>query len=149
MWGVDPLQALLLPFRTKLDNVHTYTIFNDFADVVGIFGVMPTSKDVQHGRIWFLASDLLQKHYLDFLKKNKRWLSYLEEHYNFLGNYITCENKISINWLKWQGFNFAQQPTLVKGVKIMYFYKQLPSVTKQGVQPILEELGPIWTTELP
>ena len=51
------------------------------------------------------------------------------------------------DWLKWQNFSFAQKPTLVNGVKMYYFYKQLPK-TKVTVQPILREVGPIWTTEL-
>ena len=133
MWGLEPLQALMFPFRTKLDNVHTYTIFNDFADIVGIFGVMPKPKDTRTGRIWFIASDLLDKHYIDFLKKN---------------NYIIEENQKSIKWLKWQGFNFVSKPTLVKDVKILYFYKKLQNVTKYGTQPILDEIGPQWTTEI-
>jgi len=109
---------------------------------------MPTSRNTERGRIWFLASDLLNKHYFSFIKANKRWLSYLEEHYSFVSNYIIAENETSINWLKWQGFNFLPQPTLVKGVKIMYFYKELQTVTKNGVQPILDEIGPLWTTEI-
>lgn len=148
MWGLEPLQALMFPFRTKLDNVHTYTIFNDFADIVGIFGVMPKPKDTRTGRIWFIASDLLDKHYIDFLKKNKRWLYFLEEHYTFVSNYIIEENQKSIKWLKWQGFNFVSKPTLVKDVKILYFYKKLQNVTKYGTQPILDEIGPQWTTEI-
>jgi len=138
----------MIPFRSKLSNIHTYTIFNEDKDIVGIFGVMPTSKNINYGRIWFLASDLLDKHYISFIRGNKRWLSYLEEHYSFVSNYIIEENKRSINWLKWQGFKFLDQPTLVKGVKIMYFYKELPSATKNGVQPILDEIGPSWTTEI-
>ena len=92
----------MFPFRTKLDNVHTYTIFNDNKDVVGIFGVMPFARDTNTGRIWFIASDLLDKHYLDFLKKNKRWLHFLNEHYTFVSNYIIIHISLLKNmlWLR-------------------------------------------------
>tara|TARA_R110002012_G_scaffold71650_4_gene183579 strand:- start:988 stop:1428 length:441 start_codon:yes stop_codon:yes gene_type:complete len=145
---MDPLQALLIPFKSKLNNIHTYTIFTEEKDIVAIFGVMPTVKNPSNGRVWFLASDLLLKHYIHVLKRNKKWLSYLEEHYSFLSNYIIEENKTSINWLKWQGFQFQNNGTLVKGVKILYFYKKLHTVAKYGTQPILDELGPIWTTNI-
>jgi hypothetical protein len=138
----------MIPFRSKLKNIHTYTIFTKQSDVVGIFGVMPIARNESIGRIWFLASDLIEEHYLDFLRKNKRWLSYLEEHYSYVSNYIISENETSIKWLKWQGFSFRPQHTLVKGVKIMYFYKRLPSVTKYGTQPILDEIGPKWATDI-
>ena len=72
----------------------------------------------------------------------------MEEDYDLLFNYIIAENKISIKWLKWQGFIFSKQNKLVKNVKIMYFYKTLHNVTKYGTQPILDEIGPSWTTKL-
>jgi c-di-GMP-related signal transduction protein len=64
-----------------------------------------------------------------------------------LSNYITEEHTKSIRWLKWQGYNFSK-PMLVKNVKVLYFYKRLHNVVKKGTQPILEEIGPLWTTEL-
>ena len=77
-------------------------------------------------------------------------LEYAKNYYPNLipgSEFIVEEHKKSIRWLKWQNFSFAQKPTLVNGVKMYYFYKQLPK-TKVTVQPILREVGPIWTTEL-
>ena len=91
--------------------------------------------------------DLLDKHYKYFLKRNKKWLYYLEENYEYLCNYITEEHHTSIRWLKWQGFNFSK-PMLVKNVKVLYFYKRLHDVVKIGMQPVLNDLGPTWKTEL-
>lgn len=145
---MDPLQALLIPFKSKLNNIHTYTIFTEDKKIVGIFGVMPKLNNSQNGRIWFITSDLIESEYHSFLRGNKRWLHYLEEHYNYISNYISCENNMSIHWLKWQGFTFAKQPMLVKDVKVLYFYKRLHNVTKYGTQPILDECGPLWRTEI-
>ena len=37
---------------------------------------------------------------------------------------------------------------LVKDVKVLYFYKRLHDVVKIGMQPVLNDLGPNWTTDL-
>ena len=149
LWGLDPLLALLQPFRfTRRKNIHTFTILTESKqEVVAIFGAVPTKNNHKIGTIWFLASDLLDKHYTYFLKRNKKWLHYLEENYDYLCNYITEEHQTSIRWLKWQGFEFSK-PMLVKNVKVLYFYKRLHNVVKNGMQPILNEIGPTWKTEL-
>ena len=149
LWGLDPLLALLQPFRfTRRKNIHTFTILTESKqEVVAIFGAVPTRNNNKIGTIWFLASDLLDKHYTYFLRRNKLWLHFLEENYEYLCNYITEEHQTSIRWLKWQGFNFSK-PMLVKNVKVLYFYKRLHNVIKNGMQPILNEIGPAWKTEL-
>ena len=149
LWGLDPLLALLQPFRfTRRKNIHTFTILTESKqEVVAIFGAVPTRNNNKIGTIWFLASDLLDKHYTYFLRRNKLWLHFLEENYEYLCNYITEEHQTSIRWLKWQGFNFSK-PMLVKNVKVLYFYKRLHSVVKNGMQPVLNEIGPVWKTEL-
>lgn len=149
LWGLDPLLALLQPFRfIRRKNIHTFTILTESKqEVVAIFGAVPIRNNNKIGTIWFLASDLLDKHYTYFLRRNKLWLHFLEENYDYLCNYITEEHQTSIRWLKWQGFNFSK-PTLVKNVKVLYFYKRLHDVVKIGMQPVLNDLGPVWKTEL-
>ena len=148
LWGLDPLQALLQPFRYKRPNIHSFTILTESKqEVVAMFGAVSGRNNHKIGTIWFLASDLLDKNYKYFLKRNKKWLHYLEENYLFLSNYITEEHQVSIRWLKWQGFNFSK-PVLVKNVKVLYFYKRLHDVVKIGTQPVLNEIGPVWKTEL-
>ena len=149
LWGLDPLLALLQPFRfIRRKNIHTFTILTESKqEVVAIFGAVPTRNNNKIGTIWFLASDLLDKHYTYFLRRNKLWLHFLEENYDYLCNYITEEHQTSIRWLKWQGFNFSK-PMLVKNVKVLYFYKRLHDVVKIGMQPVLNDLGPTWKTEL-
>ena len=148
VWGLDPLQALLQPFRYTRSNVHSFTILTESKqEVVAIFGAVPVKHNHKIGTIWFLSSDLLDKNYLYFLKRNKKWLRYLEENYIFLSNYITEEHTRSIKWLKWQGFKFSK-PLLVKNVKVLYFYKRIQNCIQNGMQPVLNEIGPVWRTEL-
>lgn len=147
--GHDPLKALLQPFLLRRPNTHTFTIFEkDTDEIIAMFGAVPISKtQPKRATIWLLSSDLLDKHKKYIIKRNMDWLYYLESHYNFLYNFIIEEHKQSIRWLKWQKFCFAQKTTLVNGVKMYYFYKQLPN-RKVTLKPILGEVGPSWTTEL-
>lgn len=147
--GLDPLTALLLPFTYNRPNTHTFTIFEkNTNEIIAIWGACPVSKtNIKTGAIWFLSSDLLEKHKKEFLKANIRWLVYLESHYKYVYNFITAEHKRSIKWLKWQKFTFNSEPVLVKGVEMYYFYKHLPKVDVE-IQPIMSEIGPKWTTEL-
>jgi len=147
--GLDPLSALLLPFRHNRPNTHTFTIFEEETDeIVAIWGGMPVNKYAKNrAGIWFLSSDLLQKHEKYFVHRNLKWLNYLESHYTYVYNFISSEHKHRIKWLKWQKFVFYDNPTLVKGVEMYYFYKHLPLVDKV-IQPNMSEIGPKWTTEL-
>ena len=146
--GIDPLTALINPFRYNRPNTHSFTIFNEKDEVVAIWGAMPYSRiHPRRAAIWFLSSDLLEINKRDFLKGNARWLYYLESHYDFVFNFIIKEHKRSIKWLKWQKFTFSKETTLVNGVEMYYFYKYLPKVDV-NIQPIISELGPKWTTEL-
>ena len=146
--GLDPLKALLLPFLKKRPNTHTFSIFNDKHEVVAIWGAMPSYKhNDKVGTVYFLASDDLKKDYRYFLRHNKKWIYYLEEHYTFLSNYIIAEHEVSIRWLKWIGYKFKSQVILVNNVKMFYFYKQLAHPVK-GTQPIYSEFGPQWATEI-
>ena len=78
--GIDPLTALISPFRYNRPNTHTFTIFEkETNEVVAIWGAMPISKtNPQKATVWFLASNLLHNHRRFFLQGNLRWLTYLE-----------------------------------------------------------------------
>ena len=75
--GIDPLTALINPFRYNRPNTHTFTIFEQGTDeIIAIWGAMPVSKTNPHkAAVWFLASDLLHKHKKVFLHANIRWLT--------------------------------------------------------------------------
>ena len=147
--GNDPLSSLLSPFRVNRPNTHTFTLFEKDTDkIIAMFGTVPVSKtNPSTASIWFLSSNLLDKHKKIFLKRNHDWLIFLESHHRYVYNFIIPEHKLSIKWLKWQKFCFAQKPVLVNGVKMYYFYKQLPD-RQVMLQPIYREIGPTWRTEL-
>ena len=56
-------------------------------------------------------------------------------------------NKKTIRWLKWQGFSFKDKELIVNGIEMLYFYRQIRSVSNE-IQPVLGDIGPKWTTDL-
>ncbi len=144
--GNTPLEALIAPFRYTRENVNTYTVLDD-GNVVAMFGVISTAHDPKKGTVWMLSSKDLDKNWFYFTKRTKKWADYFLADYNFVHNYISIEHKRNIKWLKWLGFNFKKEEILVKSTKVLYFYKKIHRVSKD-IQPILGDIGPIWTTEI-
>jgi hypothetical protein len=143
--GRDPLSALIDPFRFNRPNVNTYTVLKD-NKVLAMFGVVSTRINPKHGSVWMLSSKELDKYWYYFTKRTKKWVDYFLSDYNFVHNYVTIEHKNNIKWLKWLGFSFKSKEIIVKGVKVLYFYKEIHCVSKD-IQPVLGDIGPLWTTD--
>lgn len=144
--GHSPLDALINPFRFTREGVNTYTVLND-GNVLAMFGVVSKRNNIKHGSVWMLSSEELDKHWYYFTKRTKKWVDYFLSDYEYVSNYITKEHKTNIKWLKWLGFSFKKQNIIVKDVELLYFYKKIHRVSKD-IQPILGDIGPIWTTEI-
>ena len=144
--GHDPLTALTNVFRYSRKGIRTYTVFEK-DNVLAMFGVVSEAKNEKKGAVWFLSTDFTNKQWTYFLKRNKKWTEFFLSDYEFVANLVPLENKNTIRWLKWQGFTFEPREILVKGVKLLYFYKKIRSVSKD-IQPVLGDIGPIWTTDL-
>lgn len=144
--GNTPLEVLIAPFRYTRNGVNTYTVFYN-KEVVAMFGVISTPQNPKHGTVWMLASNELENHWLYFTKRTKKWVKYFLSDYNYVHNYISVEQKTNIKWLKWLGFSFKKQVILVKGTKVLYFYRKIQGVSK-CIQPIIGDIGPKWTTDL-
>jgi hypothetical protein len=144
--GHSPLDVLIAPFRYTRKGVNTYSVFyND--SVIAMFGVISTPQNIKHGVVWMLASDELNDHWLYFTKRTKNWVNYFLADYDYVHNYVSLEQEINIKWLKWLGFSFKKEEMLVKGTKVLYFYRKIQGVSK-CIQPIIGDIGPKWTTDL-
>ena len=144
--GKDPISALIAPFRYTRDNINTYTVLKD-KRVVAMFGVVSDRFDLKKGTVWFLSSDELEENSYYFSKRTKKWCDYFFSDYEYLHNIIIKEHKKNIKWLKWLGFSFKNKKIIVKDVELLFFYKKIHRVSKD-IQPILGDIGPIWTTEI-
>ncbi len=144
--GNTPTQSLINPFRYQRDNVNTYTILkND--EVVAMFGVVSTANDLKKGTVWFLSSNKIDDDWKYFTKRTKKWANYFLSDYKFVYNFVPKDNKVTIKWLKWLGFEFSDKEIVVRGVKVLYFYKYIQKVYKD-IQPLLDDIGPLWITDL-
>lgn len=145
MMGHDPLYALVTPFRFTRDGVKTYTVLKN-KEVLAMFGVVSTKNNPKRGAVWMLSSEKLDKDWLYFTKRTKKWVDYFLADYDYVHNYISKENKTGIKWLKWLGFSFNPKKIIVKGQEVLYFYKKIQGVSG-NIQPVLNDLGPKWITE--
>ncbi|QDP60600.1 MAG: putative scaffold protein [Prokaryotic dsDNA virus sp.] len=70
----------------------------------GMFGVVRQNE--RAGVIWFLGTDDLFKASRKFLRESKVWLDRISSGYDLVGNIVHKDNKVSIRWLSWLGFEF-------------------------------------------
>ena len=49
LWGLDPLQALLQPFRYSRPNVNSFTILTKDHKIAAIFGAVPINNVTEVG----------------------------------------------------------------------------------------------------
>lgn len=144
--GQDPLSALMFPFRAHRKNTITFSLFNDQHEVIAMWGACPTRLDTNKAAIWFLSTEEPFTNFVKFCKGNIIFVRYIEEQYKYLYNMCTAEQTKTIKWLKFLGFTFKDQEILVKGVKMLYFYKEPYYKVQKGVEPILKHLGPRYRT---
>jgi hypothetical protein len=86
-----------------------------------MFGVVPFNDLTRDGIAWFLSTDKILEHKIIFLRSAEHYVQNLKIGYNRLMNYVHEGNTVSIEWLKWIGAEFADQP--VQGPLGHNFYK--------------------------
>lgn len=103
--GHTPEQALTISF----DNSEApHSIIDDRGDVVGMFGVAP-STDPLAGLVWMLGSDGLTAISREFLRQSRQWVNALHLNYPVLTNVTDERNTLHHRWLKWCGFTFIHR----------------------------------------
>lgn len=115
--GMSPLEALEMSYDAAEE---CNTIIDDDGEVIGIFGVSPAGGK-RIGSPFLLASDKLPTVAKEFIPQSKEWIEKIHENYDLLFNYVHADNKISMRWLRWLGFNFIQK--LEYGVNPSHFYE--------------------------
>lgn len=70
-----------------------------------IFGVASYSMIGSIGSPWMLSTSAIHALPISFLKECKKYIKESISSYDKLENYVDVENKTSISWLKWLGFD--------------------------------------------
>ena len=82
-----------------------YTVNFNAAPVM-IFGLVKRSALSDTGIPWALGTDGVFTGKREFLKRSVVLRDMMLEECDILTNYVHCDNKQSIRWLKWLGFKF-------------------------------------------
>lgn len=144
--GNDPLFSMLSAFRYKYRKVRCYTVMSNNKPLA-IFGVLPTKQNPRNGAVWFLSAELTKDQWSYFSKRSKKWLKFLLNDFDYVFNIVPKHNKRTVKWLKWLGFSFKKEELVVHDLQMLYFYKHIQRVYKT-IQPDLEDIGPVWATEV-
>lgn len=62
------------------------------------------------GSPWFLATDGIYALRRAWLRLSRRYIAIMHEDFPVLENYVRAENRASIRWLAWCGFDLAERP---------------------------------------
>lgn len=73
--------------------------------VHAIFGVNPIKEKEGVGVIWMLAAKTFDDHFMAFASACSVVVAHMLKGYEYVFNYVYEENKKSIKWLKWLGFD--------------------------------------------
>jgi hypothetical protein len=74
-----------------------------------IYGVTRTNIDGV-GSPWMLATDDIAKIGRRFLKGSRAEVQRMRESFPWLYNKVHCENRLSMKWLRWLGFEIFDDP---------------------------------------
>lgn len=90
--------------------------------VHAIFGVNPVTDLDKVGVIWMLAAKTFDDHFMAFAAACKVVVEEMIKEYEYIYNYVSVENKKSIKWLQWLGFDVrVAEPIGINGAQFHRF----------------------------
>jgi hypothetical protein len=97
-----PHEALVMSFLGSRD-----TCFTGVADgePVCMFGVREPSQLGSVAVPWMLASNKLEFHSKEFLRRSRDMVRVLAAEFPHMENFVDQRNTISVRWLQWVGFS--------------------------------------------
>lgn len=104
------------------DVEHNAWVWERHGKVHAIFGVNPIEGRDGVGIIWMLATKSFDEHFMAFAAACKVVVDVMIEKYEYLYNYVSVENRKSIKWLKWLGFDVRpSEPIGINGAEFHRF----------------------------
>jgi hypothetical protein len=94
-----------------------------------MWGVCPVSLLSSKGSPWLLATYVIEKHPMAFLRRCKPVIKKLRDSYSNLENYVDARNDVAIHWLKWMGFKMEEpKPWGINGLEFHKFTMRTKNV---------------------
>lgn len=108
--------------ETTPDLEHNAWVWERQGKVHAIFGVNPIKDHDKVGIIWMLATESFDEHFMAFAAACRVVVDEMIKGYKYVFNFVYVENRKSIKWLKWLGFDVrAAEPIGVNGAKFHRF----------------------------
>lgn len=83
-----------------------YSVLDDKNNTIAMYGV--TKHTDETCVIWLLASNLINKHKMYFLRNCKGYFYKMVKNYKIAINSVYVKNTLHIKWLKWLGACFSR-----------------------------------------
>lgn len=77
--------------------------------IAGIFGVEPVIGFPEVGVVWFVGSDAVSRHAVEFQRLSRSWLVGAHRRHPLLTNRVDARNELHIRWLRRMGFSLVQR----------------------------------------
>jgi hypothetical protein len=120
-----PYPVLLLSY--KVSKYRKTIMLGD--EPIGMFGVSSFGLLSNRGVPWFLGTDKIEDISYRFLRGCSKYIGEMSDGYAILENWVDTRNSVSIEWLKWLGFNVEQAaPHGAFGLPFHRFYKEFEYV---------------------
>jgi len=117
----SPYKALLTGMQAR---GNCWTILGDGIPE-GMIGIARQSLFSDRGIAWMLGTDVLVEDKRLFIKLTKQLFDEAVEGFNYIENYISLENRISLRWIQAMGFEFDEEIKTINGVEFKRFFKEL------------------------
>lgn len=116
--GQGPYEGLVHSFNLS-DECMTIWNGNDPAAIFGYKVVDPGIAAV----VWMLGSDKIFEGKIEFLKRSRFWVDYVNSKAPLIYNLVYHKNVVHIKWLRWMGFVFLRriEKAGVKGLPFIEF----------------------------
>ena len=105
--GQTPRQAIFS--SVKLSNFCTIATLEDDTPFA-VFGLVLGSCVSGKGSPWLLGTDDIDRNVREFVEYSRQIVGEMQERCKYLENYVHCDNRKSIRWLKAMGFTVSPSP---------------------------------------
>lgn len=91
-----------------------------------IFGINRKTHFSEIGVPWLLGTPLLDRHSVRMLRESRHYFERMERAFPKMENWVMAENRKSVQWLSWLGFDMSEpMPIGVGGKEFIRFSKGL------------------------
>ncbi len=91
----------------------------------GMIGVSRGTLLSNRGIAWMLGTDVLVADKRLFITLTKKLFDEAIAGFNYLENYVSTKNKISLRWVESMGFEIEEKPIMVRGVPFKKFFMEI------------------------